>query len=401
MNFNMLFQTLLTILSVVAAYAAPVDNGAGKKIHLVRSTLPIDGPSTYLQGLAKHGSRDVLSRRSKGIADISADFTPSGGEYQAPLMIGHQEFRVIFDTGSPDLWVYSVETTDAPSGLPLYDPLTSSTAVHTDATFNISYVDGSDSYGDVYLDTINLGGIVIKDQAVESPLYVGGNFLETGSDGILGLSPGPNTIVPAGLPTTLENMVNSGELQSLLFTSALTRSGEFQSFYTFGYIDEDLLAGQTPKYVPIIPGSKWWEFPSEHAIVNGQKYSRRGNRAIADTGTTMIYLGADLVRAIYEPMGGVYDPTVPGWLIPSDISIDQVTNVTLFAGNAEIFLQPLDLGFQLVNDSWVFGSIQETDKPGQPEIFGQYWLRNTYSIWDCGSTSAGVQFGVVQRLPSQ
>ena len=396
----MLFQTLLTILSVVVVYAAPVAKGAGRKIPLVRSTLPVDGPSTYLQGLARHGSRDALSRRSKGTADISAGFTPSGGEYQAPLTIGNQEFQVIFDTGSPDLWVYSVETTDAPSGVPLYDPLTSSTAVHTNGTFNISYADGSDSYGDVYLDTINLGGLVIKDQAVESPTYVSGNFLKTGSDGILGLSLGSNTILPAGFPTTLQNLADSGELESLLFTSALTRSGEFQSFYTFGYIDEDLLAGQTPTYVPIIPGSRWWEFPSEYAIVNGQKYSRKGNTAIADTGTTMIFLGASLVRAIYEPMGGVYDPTVPGWLIPSDISVDQLTNVTLVAGNAEIFLQPLDLAFLPVNDTWVLGSIQETDKPGQPEVFGQYWLTNTYSIWDFGSTSAGIQFGVVQRLPS-
>ena len=394
----MLFQTLLAILSVVAVYAAPVANGAGKKIHLVRS---VDGPSTYLQGRAKHGSRDILSRRAKGTADIPADFTPSGGEYQAPLTIGDQEFLVIFDTGSPDLWVYSAETTDAPSGLPLYDPSASSTAIHTDGTFNISYVDGSDSYGDVYLDTINLGGIVIKDQAVEAPIYVSGKFLNTGSGGILGLAPGPNTILPAGVPTSLQNLATSGELESLLFTSALTRHGEFQSFYTFGYIDQDLLAGQTPEYTPIIPGSMWWEFPSEHAIVNGKKYSRKGNTAIADTGTTMIYLGADLVRDIYEPMGGVYDDTVPGWLIPGDISVDQLTNVTLFAGNAEIFLQQLDLVFFPVNDSWVLGSIQETEKPGDPEIFGQYWLRNTYSIWDFGSTSAGLQFGVVQRLPSQ
>jgi len=59
-------------------------------------------------------------------------------------------------------------------------------------------------------------------------------------------------------------------------------------------------------------------------------------------------------------MEGLYDPKVPGWIVPATIDLDQFANLSLPAGSAEISLQLLDLSFVPVNDSWIVGSIQET-----------------------------------------
>ena len=100
---------------------------------------------------------------------------------------------------------------------------------------------------------IDVGGVVIKNYPVESPTEVGGNFFNTKSQGILGLSPGANTNQPPGVPTTLENLASGGELKSHIFPSALTSESEsLQPFYTFGFIERDLVGRETPEQMFII-----------------------------------------------------------------------------------------------------------------------------------------------------
>lgn len=50
------------------------------------------------------------------------------------------------------------------------------------------YGDGSTASGDVHLDTITIGDITIKRQAVEVAQKLSNAFLEGGSDGLLGLA---------------------------------------------------------------------------------------------------------------------------------------------------------------------------------------------------------------------
>jgi hypothetical protein len=68
-------------------------------------------------------------------------------------------------------------------------------------------------------------------------------------------------------------------------------SSDATSFYTFGYIDQSALAGQTPSYTPVDNSQGFWTFASESAQVGEQTITRSGNTSIADTGTTLALVG--------------------------------------------------------------------------------------------------------------
>ena len=94
-------------------------------------------------------------------------------------------------TGSSDFWVWSSEFRASRAqleGHQIYNPRKSRTAESLpDATWKISYGDGSHASGNVVLDTIKIGDITIKKQAVEGAQELSDEFLRGGSDGLLGL----------------------------------------------------------------------------------------------------------------------------------------------------------------------------------------------------------------------
>lgn len=88
-------------------------------------------------------------------------------------------------------WVFSSETPSSErAGHAVYDPSKSSTAQElTGATWSISYGDGSSSSGNVYTDTVTVGGTTVTKQAVELAEQVSAQFQQdTESDGLLGLA---------------------------------------------------------------------------------------------------------------------------------------------------------------------------------------------------------------------
>jgi len=111
--------------------------------------------------------------------------------YVAPVQIGDngQTLYLDFDTGSADLWVFSTEQpANEQMNHNLYDPSSSGTAQrYTGEAFYIRYHDYSTAYGDVYIDTVNVGGIVFPSQAVETAQHVSPDFLNRPLDGLLGL----------------------------------------------------------------------------------------------------------------------------------------------------------------------------------------------------------------------
>lgn len=88
-------------------------------------------------------------------------------------------------------WVFSslLSTSDT-AGHQVYDPSRSATAVQKNGyTWSIRYGDGSGAGGDVYTDTVNVGGTSVTGQAVEVATRISGQFRQdVDSDGLLGLS---------------------------------------------------------------------------------------------------------------------------------------------------------------------------------------------------------------------
>lgn len=100
-----------------------------------------------------------------------------------------------FDTGSADLWLWS---TDLPKSTQLsgkashhniFDHSKSSTFKPSPGqTWSITYGDGSSASGTVGTDTIEIGGVTVKNQAIETASKMSQEFQQGAGDGLLGLA---------------------------------------------------------------------------------------------------------------------------------------------------------------------------------------------------------------------
>src|ERR1700716_1656115 len=103
-------------------------------------------------------------------------------------------------------WVFSSETPSSESkGHNIYQP-SSSAKLLSGETWNISYGDGSGASGNVYSDTVIVGGVTASGQAVEAAEQVSSQFQQdTNNDGLLGLA---------------FSSINTGECFVFVFTNA-------------------------------------------------------------------------------------------------------------------------------------------------------------------------------------
>lgn len=164
---------------------------------------------------------------------------------------------------------------------------------------------------------MDIGGVKIQNQSVELAKTAAAQFVSGTGDGLLGLAfPSINTITKNGQSdpqnTPVANMISQGDIPSdaQLFTSAFysARDDQAKSFYTFGYIDTDLVGNNTIHYTDIDNSEGFWMFDSATATIAGKKITQSSNKAIADTGTTLALLSDEVVDALYKQIPGAkYD----------------------------------------------------------------------------------------------
>ena len=118
--------------------------------------------------------------------DISGNISKvTNSLFVAPIKIGGQDFNVILDTGSVNLWVPKIGSKDQAIIDHHYDPSKSSSSSSTSETFEIQYGTGS-TKGNYYSDYINFitnsAYNVLFGAATETVFDV------EGADGIMGLA---------------------------------------------------------------------------------------------------------------------------------------------------------------------------------------------------------------------
>lgn len=197
---------------------------------------------------------------------LQAEDVEQNSLYLATVGIGTpaQKLSLDFDTGSADLWVFSTElpaSTQKKPGHAIFNPAKSSTwKKSSGSTWQISYGDGSTASGDVGTDNLNVGGLVVEGQAIELAKTLSAQFASGQGDGLLGLAFGSiNTVTPKPVQTPVENMISQKDIPSSaeLFTAWLGDTSD-NSFYTFGYIDQDATGGQEPTYTPVDNSEGFW-----------------------------------------------------------------------------------------------------------------------------------------------
>ena len=288
-------------------------------------------------------------------------------------------------------WVFSSELpANEQTGHNIYNPANSPTsAVDTGETWSISYGDGSSASGDVYTDTVNVGGTSVTGQAVELAKTISSEFAQDQSDGLLGLAfSSINTVTPNQVQTFFANAESS--LDSPLFTANL-KKGEPGS-YNFGYIDSSEYTGDIT-YTAVDNSQGFWGFTSSGYTVGSGAAVSESIPAIADTGTSLLLLPDDLVSAYYAQVSGSSNSQTDGGYIFSCSTT--LPDLTLQIEGYAAVVPGSYMNYAPASESGsCFGGLQSNDGIGQ-SIFGDVFLKAQFVVFD--DASGGPQLGFAAK----
>ena len=139
-------------------------------------------------------------------------------------------------------------------------------------------------------------------------------------------------------------------------------------------------SGSDIAYTPVDNSQGFWMFDSTSAKVNGQSVQLSGNKAIADTGTTLLLTSDEVCQAVYGAIPGAkQDNSLQGWVFPANTAESDLPTVTFMVGNTPITIDKQHLGFAGETDgNMVYGGIQSRGDLTF-DIFGDTFLQNVYA----------------------
>jgi len=311
-------------------------------------------------------------------------------QYFSDITIGTppQEFKVVLDTGSSNLWVPSSECGSIACYLHTkYDSSSSSTYKKNGSSFEIRYGSGELS-GFVSQDTMTIGDLKIKDQvfaeATEEPglAFAFGRF-----DGILGL--GYDTISVNGIVPPFYEMINQGLLDEPVFAFYLgdTADGDGESEAIFGGINKDHYTGKLTE-IPL-RRKAYWEVDLD-AITFGDSTAELDNTGvILDTGTSLIALPTTLAELLNKEIGAKKGYNGQ-YTIECD-KRDSLPDASFTLSGYNFTIGPYDYILE-VQGSCIssFMGMDIPEPAGPLAILGDAFLRKWYSVYDLGKNSVSL-----------
>lgn len=279
-------------------------------------------------------------------------------------------------------WVFSTELpTSEQSGHSVYNPSTSGTEL-SGYTWSISYGDGSSASGNVYTDSVTVGGITAPSQAVEAAQTISSQFQQdTNNDGLLGLAfSSINTVQPQAQTTFFDSVKAS--LDQPLFAVALKHNTP--GVYDFGFVDSSKYTGSIA-YTSVDNSQGFWSFNVDGYTAGTR--SGGGFSGIADTGTTLLLLDDSIVSAYYSQVSGAKNSqTAGGYVFDCSATLPDFS-VNIGSYTATVSGSLINYGASGVG-STCLGGIQSNSGIGF-SIFGDIFLKSQYVVFD----SAGPQLG--------
>jgi saccharopepsin len=223
-------------------------------------------------------------------------------QYYTEITLGTppQNFKVILDTGSSNLWVPSAKCTSIACFLhSKYVSGSSSTYKANGSEFSIHYGSGS-MEGFVSNDVLSIGDIRIRNQDFAEALKEPGLAFAFGKfDGILGLA--YDTISVNHIVPPFYNMINQDLVDSPVFSFRLGSSEEDGGEAIFGGIDESCYEGELA-YVPV-RREAYWEVELEQIAFGDEFLELENTGAAIDTGTSLIVLPTDIAEMLNTQIG--------------------------------------------------------------------------------------------------
>jgi len=340
-------------------------------------------------------------------------------QYYGTISIGtpRQDFRVVFDTGSANLWVPSsscgslacaLHSTFNLSASSTFVPLTENSSSQKIA---IRYGSGT-VHGHVAKETVRIGTVEAHDQTFalaeeeRSPAFAVAHF-----DGILGL--GFRSISVGFFPPVLETLTKQKAIPKAIFAFYLPKDTKAQGEVTFGALNPNCYQGSIA-WTPVTRDG-YWQIDVDAVTLRhrgplvqsstlaqaNRTISSQADReniipkiqsSIVDTGTSLIAAPLKFVEALLD---GVPSKRIAGQFFASCHDVkERLPDVVFTVGGQNLVLEPEDYTLEIGIPS-PFGTVKmcmvgfmamELELEGAKEIprwiLGDVFLRKFYSIFD-------------------
>jgi cathepsin D len=316
-------------------------------------------------------------------------------QYYGEISLGSdsQRFKVVFDTGSSNLWVAAPNCSKTCGKHPKFSETSSSSYQKGPAQpFDLTYGSGAVK-GYLGKDTVSMGSAVstaqvfgeVFDASGLGMAYKVGHF-----DGILGM--GWPAISVDNLTPVFQNMIAQGAVPEPVFAFHLGHKNGQKGELVLGGIDATHFSGDL-HYVPLSSES-YWELGLDGMSLGGKPVTAV-KTAILDTGTSVLAGPTAEVHKIAKMVGA--HPVLPFGPFKKEFVVDckklsSMPTLNIKLGGKDFSLKPEEYVIDIAGTECLFGftGIDMPPSIGPLWIMGDVFLRKYYTVFDVGQKRVGI-----------
>ncbi|KAF9209814.1 1,3-beta-glucanosyltransferase [Haplosporangium sp. Z 27] len=356
----------------------------------------------YISQLDQLHDEIIQKRAYVGVAPVRGNSLDT--QWVAALSIGtpQQEFSVVFDTGSSDLWVSSVSCqTSLCANLRRFITTRSRTFQQGSQQWSITYADNSQVSGLTGVDYVEVGGIKVANQTFGLASVNTGSTASSGADGIIGLGFDSNVEI-SGSTTLMTNMFKQNLIEEQVVSvylnkavdqdASLSNGGRFM----IGGIDSSYYNGSIT-YVPVT-SSKEWQISVDQVFIGRKELSlsSAASNAVVDTGSSYILFPDYLATAFHRAIPNAQYDSKLGWLIPCSLASSRTVGDLTFVLGGQKFGVPISdiVILKSAYNGYCLSAVDSWDDlAGHGSqggiLLGDLFIKNHFVVYDYGNRQIG------------